>query len=134
MTTTNESRTSRFGESIERFSRTTESALHLQREMYDAWAEMWPGIDYQKLKEQPLAFRGDFGSTIHDLVRKQRDLLKQYGEGLDSLQVTFRDVMSGNAEEVRDGYRSLCLKTLGALKQTAEMQVRYLQETIDKMS
>ena len=134
MTTETEPSTTPFEETINNMRKATESALDSQRELYDKWAKMWPGmIASSDWTSQKHKFKQDWTALSTELLHRHRELVDQkYRAGIESLEEALRVSEAENPEDFRDRLESLCRKTLDLMKSTSETQMNQFQEAVSK--
>src|SRR4051794_34096065 len=105
----------------------TDSTIQLQREMFQRWTSLWPGMPGSQpvWSEQVQQFQKRWAETVSELVKKQTETLEaQFKMGLKNIEDAFRLTEVKDVEELRARTIELWQRSFDCLRQGYETQVR----------
>ena len=127
--------TSLFEQVFDHLRKTAESNIEMQQELFRQWGANWPGFPQQETAwlERAQKFQKDWAKTVKELLSKHRETLdEQYRVVIDSLEEAFRVAQSSDPQEYAKRCESLCRKSLEALREAGEVQVKETQDALNK--
>ena len=133
--TETESVTSVFDQVFDHLRKTAESNIQMQQELFRQWGANWPGFPQQETAwlERAQKFQKDWAKTVKELLSKHRETLdEQYRLAIDSLEDAFRVAQSSDPQEYAKRCEALCRKSLEALREVGEVQVKETQDALNK--
>jgi hypothetical protein len=135
MATQTESVKSLFEEAFENLRKAAESSIEVQQNLFRQWSSKWPGFPQPQASwvDKAQKFQKDWAKTVKELLAKHREILdEQYEAALRSLDEAFRLAQSADPQEFASRCEALCRKSLEALRDVGEMQVKETQEALNK--
>ena len=133
--TETESVTSVFDQVFDHLRKTAESNIQMQQELFRQWGANWPGFPQQETAwlECAQKFQKEWANTVKKLLSKHRETLdEQYRLAIDSLEDAFRVAQSSDPQEYAKRCEALCRKSLEALREAGEVQVKETQDALNK--
>ena len=133
--TETESVTSVFDQVFDHLRKTAESNIQMQQELFRQWGANWPGFPQQETAwlERAQKFQKEWAKTVKELLSKHRETLdEQYRLAIDSLEEAFRVAQSSDPQEYAKRCEALCRKSLEALREAGEVQVKETQDALNK--
>ena len=130
-----ESVTSLFEQVFDHLRKTAESNIQMQQELFRQWGANWPGFPQQETAwlERAQKFQKEWANTVKKLLSKHRETLdEQYRLAIDSLEEAFRVAQSSDPQEYAKRCETLCRKSLEALREAGEVQVKETQDALNK--
>jgi len=127
--------TSLFEQVFDHLRKTAESNIQMQQELFRQWGANWPGFPQQQTAwlERAEKFQKEWANTVKKLLSKHRETLdEQYRLAIDSLEETFRVAQSSDPQEYAKRCEALCRKSLEALREAGEVQVKETQDALNK--
>ena len=135
MATHTESKNNVFDAVVESLRKAAEANVEMQQEMFRQWNVTWPGLPQPpgdwttKLQK----FQKEWAKTAKELVAKHRETFdEQYELASESLEEAFRAAQSSDPQEFADRCQAVCRKTLEALRDIGELQVKETHEALNK--
>jgi hypothetical protein len=122
-----------FEQVFDNVRKTAEANMQIQQEFLRQWQQLWPGVPNPQTAwlEQVRKIQREWAHTVGDLARKHREVLDhQYQAALDSLEQALSCAQAKDPEEFRKRAEELCRKTLECMRESAEAQVRELQNAL----
>jgi hypothetical protein len=125
-----------FEQMMDTFRKTTESALRVQQQMMQQWAQ-GTGIAATPastpMTEQVRAHQTQVAATFTEILKKHRETLDaQYGLGIQALEEAFRVGDSKDPAEFMKRTEELCKHGFDCIKAVADDQVRGFQAASEK--
>lgn len=133
--TQSESVTNLFEQVFDHLRKTAEANIETQQEMFRQWGANWPGFPQPQSAwvERAQKFQKEWAKTVKDLLAKHRETLdEQYRLAIDSLDEAFRALQSSDPQEYAKRCETLCRKSLEALREAGEAQVKETQDALNK--
>jgi hypothetical protein len=127
--------TSLFEQVFDHVRKTAESNIEMQQELFRQWGANWPGFPQQETAwlERAQKFQKEWAKTVKELLSKHRETLdEQYRLAIDSLEEAFRVAQSSDPQEYAKRCEALCRKSLEALREVGEVQVKETQDALNK--
>jgi len=127
--------TSLFEQVFDHLRKTAESNIQMQQELFRQWGANWPGFPQQETAwlERAQKFQKEWTNTVKKLLSKHRETLdEQYRLAIDSLEEAFRVAQSSDPQEYAKRCEALCRKSLEALREAGEVQVKETQDALNK--
>jgi len=127
--------TSLFEQAFDHLRKTAESNIEMQQELFRQWSASWPGFPQQETAwlERAQKFQKEWAKTVKELLSKHRETLdEQYRVVIDSLEEAFRVAQSSDPQEYAKRCETLCRKSLEALREVGEVQVKETQDALNK--
>ena len=127
--------TSLFEQVFDHLRKTAESNIEMQQELFRQWGANWPGFPQQQTAwlERAEKFQKEWANTVKKLLSKHRETLdEQYRLAIDSLEEAFRVAQSSDPQEYAKRCEALCRKSLEALREAGEVQVKETQDALNK--
>ena len=127
--------TSLFEQVFDHVRKTAESNIEMQQELFRQWGANWPGFPQQETAwlERAQKFQKEWAKTVKELLSKHRETLdEQYRVVIDSLEEAFRVAQSSDPQEYAKRCETLCRKSLEALREVGEVQVKETQDALNK--
>ena len=127
--------TSLFEQVFDHVRKTVESNIQMQQELFRQWGANWPGFPQQQTAwlERAEKFQKEWANTVKKLLSKHRETLdEQYRLAIDSLEEAFRVAQSSDPQEYAKRCEALCRKSLEALREAGEVQVKETQDALNK--
>ena len=127
--------TSLFEQAFDHLRKTAESNIQMQQELFRQWGANWPGFPQQETAwlERAQKFQKEWANTVKKLLSKHRETLdEQYRLAIDSLEDAFRVAQSSDPQEYAKRCEALCRKSLEALREAGEVQVKETQDALNK--
>ena len=127
--------TSLFEQAFDHLRKTAESNIQMQQELFRQWGANWPGFPQQETAwlERAQKFQKEWAKTVKELLSKHRETLdEQYRVVIDSLEEAFRVAQSSDPQEYAKRCETLCRKSLEALREVGEVQVKETQDALNK--
>ncbi len=135
MTTQTESVTGLFEHAFDNLRKAAESNVEMQQEMFRKWNANWPGFPQPQSDwlERVQKFQKAWTKTAKELLSRHREVLdEQYGLAVESLEEAFRVAQASDPQECSKRCESLCRKSLEVLRESSELQVKELQDALNK--
>ena len=135
MSTQTESVKNLFEDVFENLRKTAESNIEMQQELFRQWSANWPGFPQPQNAwvERAQKFQKEWAKTVKELLTKHREVLdEQYELAIDSLEEAFRVAQSSDPQEFAKRCEALCRKSLEAVRDAGELQVKETQEALSK--
>jgi len=108
----------------------TETTLKMQKEMYEKWVSLWPGVRPAQtaFAEPAQKFQRKLAEFYEQALKSQRDTLEvQFKAGLKNIEDAFRLAEAKDPEELRARTTELWQKVFETLRQSTEAQLRDMQ-------
>jgi hypothetical protein len=124
-----------FDKVYESMQKTAEANLQMQQEMLKKWVGLWGlnGTTSAAAGEQAQTAKNDWGRTMQELVKRQRDIMEtQFKAGMANLEKAFQIGEARTPEEVRVRSLELWQKCFETMRQSYEAQIREFQFATDK--
>jgi hypothetical protein len=135
MTTQTESVANVFEQVFDHLRKTAEANIEMQQELFRQWGAGFPGFPQPQSAwvERAQKFQKEWAKTVKELLTKHRETLdEQYGMAIDSLDEAFRALQSADPQEYAKRCEALCRKSLDAVREVGEAQVKETQEALNK--
>jgi hypothetical protein len=135
MTTQTESVTGLFEHAFDNLRKAAESNIEMQQELFRKWNANWPGFPQPQSDwlERVHKFQKAWAKTTKELLSRHREVLdEQYGLAVASLEEAFRVAQASDPQECSKRCESLCRKSLDVLRESGELQVKELQDALNK--
>lgn len=135
MTTQTEPVTNVFEQVFDHLRKTAEANIEMQQELFRQWGTNWPGFPQPQSAwvERAQKFQREWGKTVKELLTRHRETLdEQYRLGIESIEEAFRTLQSADPQEYAKRCETLCRKSLEALREAGEAQVKETQEALNK--
>jgi hypothetical protein len=124
-----------FEQVFENLRLATESSIHLQRELFTKWVDVWSGIPGAPTggPEKVQKAQKKWTEFIADLAKKERETLEaQFTAGLRNIEEAFQLVEAKEPKELRARTIELWQKSIDCMRQTYEAQMRDFQAAVMK--
>ena len=124
-----------FEQVFDHLKKAAETNIEMQQELFRQWGAQWPGFPEPQSAwvERAQKFQKDWAMTVKELLSKHRETLdQQYGLAIDSLEEAFRALQSSDPQEFAKRCETLCRKSLEALRDVGDAQMKETQEALNK--
>jgi hypothetical protein len=136
MTTATEPTTSSlFDQAFEFLKKTVDANVSMQKEVLRQWGTNWPAIPQPQSAwvERVQKFQNEWAKTVKALMYKHRETLdEQYRLATDSLHEAFLLAQSSEPQEFAKRCETLCRKSLQAVRDAGEAQIKETHEALNK--
>ena len=135
MATQTESVTSVFEQAFEGLRKTAEANIEMQQDLFRQWSTSWPGFPQPQTAwvERAQKFQKDWAKTVKEILTKHREVVdEEFRMAIDSLEEAFRVAQSADPQEYAKRCEALCRKCLEVVRDAGELQVKEVQETLNK--
>lgn len=135
MATQTEPVTDLFEQVFDQVRKTAEANIEMQQELFRQWGAKWPGFPEPQSAwvERAQKFQKEWTKTVKELLYKHRETLdEQYRLAIESLEEAFRVAQSSDPQEYARRCESLCRKSLEALRDVGDTQMKETQEALNK--
>jgi hypothetical protein len=135
MATQTESPTNVFEQVFDSLRKTVESNVEMQQEMFRQWYSNWPGFPEPQNAwiERAQKFQKDWANTVKEMLAKHREVLdEEYRLAIESLDEAFRLAESSDPQDFAKRCEGLCRKSLKAVREAGELQLKETQEALNK--
>jgi hypothetical protein len=135
MSTQTESVSSLFEQAFDNLRKTAESNIEMQQELFRQWGARWPGFPQPQNAwlERAQKFQKDWANTVKELLAKHREVLdEEYRLAIESLEEAFRLAQSSDPQDYAKRCETLCRKSLEAVREAGELQLKETQEALSK--
>jgi hypothetical protein len=135
MTAQMESVTNVFDQVFDHLRKTAEANIEMQQELFRQWGANWPGFPQPQSAwlERAQKFQKEWAKTAKELLGKHRESLdEQYRLATDAIEEGFRFGQASDPQEYAKRCETFCRKSLAALREAGEVQVKETQEALNQ--